>query len=175
MVADQLTEAGVGVAVAIGVVEDDELAELRRVAELADHTVVYGNDRGAAVGEDVDPAPGRRGGDHFGRIAAGAAVRGGALQRRAGGDVVGVAGVGGDREVGALGEAGQRADQVGRKLAVGAGVEEDLLHVPVGVVVGEDRLIEILVAASDLEVVGRGADRVDRVVGVFATVAVGVE
>ena len=37
--------------------------------------------------------------------------------------VVGVAGVGGDREVGALGEAGQRADQVGGHAAVGAGVE----------------------------------------------------
>ena len=95
-------------------------------------------------GEDVDPAPGRRGGDDFGGVAVGLArLRRRALQRRAGRDVVGVAGVGGDREVGALGQAGQRADQVGRQLAVGAGVEQHLLHVPVGVVVGEDRVVEV--------------------------------
>ena len=98
-----------------------------------------------------------------------------ALQRCAGGEFVRVAGVGGDREVGALGEPGQRADQVGGDAAVGAGVGEDLLRVPVGVVVGEDRAVEVLLAARDLEVVGGGADRVDRVVGVLATVAVGVE
>ena len=98
-----------------------------------------------------------------------------ALQRRPGRDVVGVAGVGGDREVRALGQPGQRADQVGRQFAVGAGVEQHLLHVPVGVVVGEDRVVEVLVAAGGLQVAGRGADRVDRVVGVFAPVAVGVD
>ena len=103
------------------------------------------------------------------------AVGGRALQRRPGRDVVGVARVGGDREVGSLGQAGQRADQVGGKFAVGAGVEQHLLGVPVGVVVGEDRVVEIVGAAGDLEVAGRGADRVDRVVGVFATVAVGVD
>ena len=74
-----------------------------------------------------------------------------------------------------LGQAGQRADQVGRQLAVGARVEEHLLHVPVGVVVGEDRVVEVLVRARRLQVVGGGADRVDRVVGVLAAVAVGVD
>ncbi len=94
-------------------------------------------------GEDVDPAPCRRGGDHFGGVAVVRLAGARAPQRRAGGDVVGVAGVGGDREVGALGEPGQRADQVGREPAVGAGVEQHLLHVPVGVVVGEDRVVEV--------------------------------
>src|SRR5262249_24262521 len=92
-----------------------------------------------------------------------------------GGDVVGVAGVGGDREVGALGQPGQRPDQVGGQAAVGARVEQHLLRVPVGVVVGEDRVVEVLGAAGDLQVVGGGADRVDRVVGVLAPVPVGVE
>ena len=77
--------------------------------------------------------------------------------------------------MGALGQPGQRADQVGRQLAVGAGVEQNLLGVPVGVVVGEDRVVEIVGAAGDLQVPGGGADRVDRVVGVFAPVAVGVD
>ena len=47
VVADDLAELGVGVAVAVGVFEDDELAELRRVADLADHAVVDGDDRRA--------------------------------------------------------------------------------------------------------------------------------
>ena len=89
--------------------------------DLLDHAVVDGDDRRALVGEDVDAAPGRRGGDHVGGVAVGLALaRRRPLQRRAGRDVVGVAGVGGDREVGALGEPGQRADQVRRQLAVGA-------------------------------------------------------
>ncbi len=97
------------------------------------------------------------------------------LQRLAGADVVGVARVGGDREVGALGEPGQRGDEIVGELAVGAGVEEHLVDVPVGVVVGEDRVVEVLGAAGGAQVAGRGADRVDRVVGVLAPVGVGVD
>src|SRR4029077_7550048 len=85
------------------------------------------------------------------------------------------AGVGGDREVGALGEAGERADQGVWQLAVLVGVEEHLVDVPVGVVVGEDRGAEVLVTAGRPQVAGRGADRVDRVVGVLAPVLVGVD
>ena len=77
--------------------------------------------------------------------------------------------------MGTLGQPGQRADQVGGDAAVGAGVGEHLLRVPVGVVVGEDRAVEIFLAARDLEVMGGGADRVDRVVGILAPVAVGVQ
>ena len=85
-----------------------------RSCRSCDHPVVDRDDRGALGGEDVDPAPGRRGGDHFGRVAGGVALPGVPRQRCPGRDVVGVAGVGGDREVGALGQPGQRADQVGR-------------------------------------------------------------
>ena len=60
-------------------------------------------------------------------------------------------------------------------LAVLTRVEQDLVDVPVGVVVGEDRAGEVVLAAGRLEVVGRGADRVDRVVRVLATVVVGVD
>ncbi len=62
-----------------------------------------------------------------------------ALEGLALGDVVRVAGVGGNREVSALGQARERTDEVVGDLAVLAGVEEDLVDVPVGVVVGEDR------------------------------------
>ena len=121
VLADDLAELGVGVAVAVGVFEDDVVAELVGVAGLLDHPVVDGDDRRALVGVDVDAAAGRRGGDHVGGVAVGLALaRRRPLQRRPGRDVVGVAGVGGDREVGALGEAGQRADQAARQLAVGA-------------------------------------------------------
>src|SRR5262249_3358827 len=84
------------------------------------------------------------------------------------------AGVGGDREVGALGEPGERADQGVGQLAVLVGVEQHLVDVPGGVVVGEDRLADVLVAAGGPQVAGGGADRVDRVVGVAAAVVVGV-
>src|SRR6185436_6921521 len=96
------------------------------------------------------------------------------LQRFADREVVGVGGVGRDGEVGSLGQPRQRADQVGGELAVGPGVAEDLLHVPVGVVVGEDRAVEVLGAAAQLQVVGGRADRVDGVVWVLEPVAVGV-
>ncbi len=104
MVADEVAELGVGVAVAVGVFEDDEVAELGGVAELADDPVVDGDDWRPLLAENVDPARGGGGGDHFAGAAQAVAAF---LHRRAGGDVVGVAGVGGDREVGALGEAGQ--------------------------------------------------------------------
>src|SRR6266545_1153312 len=90
-------------------------------------------------------------------------------------DVVGVAGIGGDREVGALGEPGERADQRVGKLAVLVGGEQHLVHVPVGVVVGEDRLADVLVAARRAQITGRGANGIDRVVGVLAAVVVGVD
>ena len=61
------------------------------------------------------------------------------FERLALGDVVGVAGLGGDREAGALGEPGERADEAVGQAAVLARVEEHLVDVPVGVVVGEDR------------------------------------
>ncbi len=165
-----LAELGVGVAVAVRVLEDQVVAELLGAADLLDHAIVDGDDRGALVRVDVDPAAGRRG-----LVQA----RGVALLGPAGGlalgDVVGVAGLGGDREVGALGEAGDRADQVVRELAVLLRVEQDLVDVPVGVVVGEDRAAQVGLAAGGAEIAGGAADRVDGVVGVLAAVAVGVD
>ena len=77
--------------------------------------------------------------------------------------------------MGALGEPGERADQVVGQLRVLVGVEQHLVHVPVGVVVGEDRFAQVLLGARRLQVAAGGADRVDGVVGVLAPVLVGVD
>ena len=165
-----LAELGVGEAVAVGVLEDHVVAQGLGLADLLDHPVVHGDDRSALLRVDVDPAAG--GG---GLVEAGGVAFLGALGRLGLGEVVGVAGLGGDREVGALGETGDRADQVVGELAVLLGVEQDLVDVPVGVVVGEDPAAQISVAAGGAQVAGGAADRVDRVVGVLAAVAVGVD
>ena len=89
-------------------------------------------------------------------------------------DVVGVAGLGVDREV-ALRQAGQRADEVGGQAADQTRAHEDRVDVPVGVVVGEDRAADVLVGAGGLQVARGGEDRVDRVVRVLAAVVVGVD
>src|SRR4029077_2994772 len=60
-----------------------------------------------------------------------------------------------------LGE-GRVADFAG----VAAGVGEDLAHVPIGVVVGEDRAVGVGGHAVGAEVAGGGEDRVFGVVGV---------
>ena len=110
--------------------------------------VVDRDDRGAVLGVDVDPAARGRVCDHVGGVAGGALAGLRALERAALGDVVGVARLGGDREAGALGEAGERADQVLGELAVLVRVEQDLVDVPVGVVVGEDRAAQVVLAAG---------------------------
>ena len=90
------------------------------------------------------------------------------------GEVVGVGGLRRDGEV-ALGQAGERADEVGRQAADQARAHEDGVDVPVGVVVGEDRLAQVLLGAGGLEVARGGEDRVDRVVRVLQLVLVGVD
>ncbi len=67
--ADDPAKLRVGVAVAVGVAQDDEAAEPIRLAALDDDAVVDGDDRCILGGEDVDPATGRRGGDHLGGVA----------------------------------------------------------------------------------------------------------
>src|SRR5680860_1577542 len=57
------------------------------------------------------------------------------------------------------GHAGERADQVLRDLAVALGQGQHVLDVPVGVVVGEDRVTEALGTAGGLEVAGGGTER----------------
>ena len=143
--------------------------------DLLDDAVVDRDDRSVKARVDVDASAVGVRADHVGGVAGALALGGRAGQRRGVVDVVGVAGVGGDREVRALGEAGERADQGVGELAVLVGAEQDLVDVPVGVVVGEDRLADVLVAAGGPQVAGRGADRVDRVVRVLAAVVVGVD
>ena len=144
------------------------------VTDLLDHAVVDRDDRGVLTGVDVDPASGRGRVDDVGGVARGRAFRLRRARRLALGDVVGVAGLRGDGEAVALGEAGERADEIVRELAVLAGVQEHLVDVPVGVVVGEDPAAKVRVAPRGLEVAGSGADRVDGVVGVLAPVVVRV-
>ena len=101
------SQLGVGEAVAEVVAEDDVVAEPLALADGGDDAVVDRDDRGTRAAVDVDPGPGRGGADDPGRVVADLAALGrlGPGQRLADLDVVRVAGVGGDREVGALGEA----------------------------------------------------------------------
>ena len=89
------------------------------------------------------------------------------------GEVVRVAGAGVDREV-ALGQAGERADEVGGQAGDQPRAHHHGVDVPVGVVVGEDRAAQVVVGAGGLQVAGRGEDRVDGVVRVLLAVAVRV-
>src|SRR5205085_5158153 len=102
----------------------------------------------------------------------GVAVAGAARHTRV--EALGVGGAGGDGEV-AFGEAGEGADEVGGHAADELGAQDHGLDVPVGVVVGEDGLVDVLVAAGGAQVARGGEDRVDRVVGVLLAVAVGVD
>ena len=122
------------------------------------------------LGVDVDPAAAGVGLDRHGRVVA----LGDLLVDLALGQVVGVGRLGADREV-ALGQAGERADEVGGQAADQAGAHEDRVDVPVGVVVGEDRLAHVGVGAGGLQVPRGREDRVDRVVGVLLAVVVGVD
>ena len=170
-----LAELRIGEAVAVRVLEDDVLTELLRVANALDDAVVHGHGGRAFTAVDVDPALRGRAREDVRGIARAALGGSRALERLALGDVVGVAGLRRDGEVGSFGQAGERADEIVGDLAVLAGIKEDLVDVPVGVVVGEDRAGEILCTARGLEVVGGGADGVDRVVGILAAVVVRVD
>ena len=89
-------------------------------------------------------------------------------------DLAGVGGLGVDREA-ALGQARQRADEVGGQAADQAGAHEDGVDVPVGVVVREDRAPDVGLGARGTQVARGREDGVDRVVGVLEAVAVGVD
>jgi hypothetical protein len=155
-------EVRVRVRVAVDVAELDEAAQALGPAHLHDPAVLDGDHGGAGARVDVDAAAGLAGLDGHRRVA----PAGDALVRLALGQVVGVArpGVHGEH---ALRQAGERADEVGRQAADQAGAHQDRVDVPVGVVVGEDGLADVLHAAGGLEVAGGGEDRVDRVVRVL--------
>src|SRR5262249_57955875 len=68
-----LAELGVGVAVAVGVLEDEVAAELCVLADLLDDAVVDGDHRRVKARVDVDRAPVGDGGDDVGGVAGGPA------------------------------------------------------------------------------------------------------
>ena len=89
------------------------------------------------------------------------------------GQLAGVGGLRVDREA-ALREARERADEVARQAADDLGAHQHRVHVPVGVVVGEDGAADVRLGAGRVEVAGGGEDRVDGVERVLDAVAVGV-
>ena len=68
-----------------------------------------------------------------------------------------------------------RLDRQRAGALVGVGLGEDLLDVPVGVVVGEDRPVPVARRAGGAQVAGGGVDRVVGVGRVAPAVAVGVD
>ena len=162
-------EAGVGVAVAVHVLEDHVAAELLAAADLLHDAVIGGDHGGVGLGEDLDLAATVLVLHHVGGVLAGLDALGGGLLL----EVVGVAGAGGDGEA-SLGQPGQRADEVGGDAGDQPGAEHHRVDVPVGVVVGKDRAAHVLLIAGGLEVAAGGEDRVDGVVGVLLAVLVRV-
>ncbi len=139
------------------------------VPTVQDPAVVDGDDGRALLGEDLDAAAVLAGLDHDGLVGLALEALDVAL-----GDVVGVGRLRLDGEA-ALGEAGERADEVARQAPDHTRAQEDGVDVPVGVVVGEDRLRDVLVAAGGAQVARGGEDRVDRVEGILLAVLVGVD
>ena len=142
----------------------------RLCADLLDLAVVGGDDRGALLGVDLDGAAVVVGLDHVGGVLAGLD----ALERLLLLEVVGVAGAGGDGEA-ALGQPGQRPDEVGGDAGDQPGAQHHRVDVPVGVVVGKDRPAHVLLIAGGLQIARGGEDRVDGVVGVLLAVLVRID
>jgi hypothetical protein len=160
----------VGVRVAVDVEQLHEATQAIRAADPDDPPVVDGDRGGALAGEDVDAASLAVGFDHDGGVGSLAD----SLAAVAALELAGVRGLRVHREA-ALREAGERADQIARKAADDARAQEHGVDVPVGVVVGEDRLAQIGLGAGGAQVARGGEDRVDRVVGILLAVLVGVD
>ncbi|CAB4931944.1 unannotated protein [freshwater metagenome] len=160
----------VRVAVAEDVAQADPVAHRVVVAGADDRAVLDRDDLRAGAGRDL------RGAVVAGTAAPDRGVRGG--RRGALGHGRGTARVRvGDGALdgqGALGEAGQRRDERLGQPADEPGPQHHGVDVPVGVVVGEDRLADAVLRAGGLQVPGGGEDRVDRVHRVGLAVAVGV-
>ncbi len=168
-------ELRVGVAVAVGVLEDDELAELLALAHLLDDAIVDRDHRSVQARVDVDAPAVRIGLDDVRGVAGGLALRRRPGQRGRVADVVGVPGICCHGEMGSLREARKRADQRIRKAAILLRPQQHLIDVPVGVVVGEHRLADVVIPTRGPQVAGRGANRINWVVRVLASVLVGVD
>ena len=160
-----LGQAPVRVGVAVRVLDLDEVAEALGDADLDHLRVADRDDRRAGVGVDRDAAAVANSRPRLNPCALGEAALG---------DLVRVGRLGGDREA-ALGEPGERADEVGRQAADDLRAQQHRVDVPVGVVVGEDGAADVLVGAGGLQVARGGEDRVDRVVRVHQPVLVAVD
>ena len=165
-----LAEVGVGVAIAVHVLKHDVAAELLGAADRLDDAVVDRHDRRALLREDVDAAAVLARLDHVGGVLT--ALH--ALEELLLGQVVRVGRACVDGEA-AFGEAGERADQVGRHAGDQPGPQQHGVDVPVGVVVRPDRRPDVVLVVRRLQIARRGEDRVDRVVRVLAAVLVGVD
>ena len=161
-----LRQLPVRVRVAVRVLDLDVLAEPRVLADPGHLRVADGDDRRAGVGVDLDAGL-------VGTLECDCTVVALGLEAALG-DLAAVARVRGDREA-ALGQARERADEVGRQAADQLRAQQHRVHVPVGVVVGEDRAADVLVGAGGLQVARGGEDRVDRVVRVHQAVVVAVD
>ena len=85
------------------------------------------------------------------------------------------AGAGWQSSTAQLRRQGEAARSAAAERAVATGVGQDLGHVPVGVVVGEDRVVGVGRHPRRAEVAGGGEDRVFGVVGVADPVAAGID
>jgi hypothetical protein len=121
VVLGEVAQVAVRVDVAVDVAQLDEVAEPVVVALAHDLAVVGGDRQRLLGGEDVDAAAVLALG---GRRSAGGDGRSLALGGRLLGEVVGVAGLAGDREA-ALGQARERADEIGGQTADQAGAHQD--------------------------------------------------
>ncbi len=161
-------QAPVRVDVAVDVLDRHEAPEPLAAADAHDLAVVDGDHGRALAREDLDPVAPRVGLDLVGR---------GLLALLAQlllGHAVGVRRVRQDREA-ALRQPGERTDEAGRQAPDHTRAQEHGVDVPPGVVVGEDRLAQVLRGAGRAQVAGGGEDRVGRVVRVLEAVLVGVD
>ena len=137
------------------------------LAHADDDAVLDRDGRRAGLRVDAHSAARAVAGDGHRGVRAGDAGAGGV-------QAAGVHRVAGDREA-AERQAGERGDDLVGQAADRLGAAEHVVDVPVGVVVGPDRAPEAVAGARGLEVASGGEDRVDRVVGILAAVAVGVD
>ncbi len=162
-------EVRVRVRVAVDVLELDEAAEPARDAHADDAAVLHGDHGCARIGVDRDAAATGGALDHLRGVRAPRDARLDLALRQ----VVRVGGLGTNREP-ALGEAGEGADEVGGQATDQASAHQHAVHVPVRMVVGEDRLTDVVLGTRRLQVAPRREDRVHRVVRILLAVPVGI-
>ena len=173
VVLGELGEVGVGVAVAVYVLQHEVLAVALVLADVLDDAVIDSDHGRVLARKDVDRAPAGAFADDLGRVVRLVRVAVEAA-RLASADVALVARGRVDGEV-SLRQTGQRPDQVGRHAGDQSSTHQNRVDVPGGVVVRKDRLAQVGVAACRFEVTRRREDCVNRVVRVFDAVLVCVD